>query len=698
VSQSVLVLVRLPEEPRRAHDSGVEPPAARLQFGPLTLIPDERVLLRDGKALSLTPKAFDLLAFLAANPGRLLTKDELLHAIWPDAVVEESNLAYTVFAIRKALGESAESARYIETVPKRGYRFVAPVVRDEPNADRAGPTSTEPAVSMLRFQEQWWGRPSEPPSFSISPDGRHLVLGAEGPDGVPRLWVRTLSEPSPRAVPGTESALVVPPFWSPDSSFLASASGGPLKKISLSGGTPQTICEIKPNAVGGSWNRDDVILVGNPSGGLIRCSASGGRATLATRTAEPSEMHIFPSFLPDGRRFIYLRVYRQAPERSGLYVGDLTSESSDGDMFLMATGFNGSYVSAADTGPGVLLFLRDRSLYAQRFDDDTVELRGTAVKVADRLGSYLDYAYYSASEKLLAYRVPDPPSQLTWFDREGRPVAPVGAPEAVAGLAVSPDGSFALVARHVPHNVVTQDLWLFDLRRDTNPRRVTFAPTLAAFPVWVTSERFLFTLGGPDGSVYEQTIGGQRRLLFSRNGGWPMPTSTTAGGRVVVFTTVADPAMGADIWIWTNKGAPLITREGDQTQAQLSADGRWLAYVSNETGRNEVFVAAFRFDESTGDATVGDSLSVSAGGGFAPRWRGDGKELFYLKVDGSVMAIEADGAPAFSSGPARRLFIVPGVFPEWGVTNDGSRFLFAVPTAPPPPLDIIYDWQSALPK
>jgi len=199
-----------------------------------------------------------------------------------------------------------------------------------PNADRA--RLTEPAVSPLRFQEQWWGRPSEPPSISISPDGRHLVLGAEGPDGVPRLWVRTLSEPFPRAVPGTESSFVVPPFWSPDSCFLAWASGGPLKKISLSGGTPQTICEITPNGVGGSWNRDDIILLGNPSGGgVIRCLASGGSATLATRTAEPSEMHIFPSFLPDGRRFIYLRVYRQAPERSGLYVGDLTSESSDGD-------------------------------------------------------------------------------------------------------------------------------------------------------------------------------------------------------------------------------------------------------------------------------------------------------------------------------------------------------------------------------
>ena len=118
--------------------------------------------------------------------------------------------------------------------------------------------------------------------------------------------------------------------------------------------------------------------------------------------------------------------------------------------------------------------------------------------------------------------------------------------------------------------------------------------------------------------------------------------------------------MGTDIWIWTDKGAPLITREGDQSQAQLSPDGRWVAYVSNETGRNEVFVASFRFDESTGAASVGDSMPVSDGGGFAPRWRGDGKELLYLKIDGSVMAIEADAARSFSSTPVRRLFTAPG--------------------------------------
>jgi len=677
----------------------VERRAACFEFGSLTLIPDERLLLRDGKPVSLTPKAFELLAFLAANPGRLVTKDELLQAIWRDTVVEESNLAYTVFAIRKALGESSESTRYIETVPKRGYRFVAPVVRTEAIAERIQPMPTEPAASLLRFQEQWWGRPTELPSISISPDGRHLVLAAEGSDGVARLWVRTLSEPSPRPVAGTESPFVVPPFWSPDSSFLAWATGGPVKKVSLYGGTPQTICEVTPNGVGGTWNRDDIILIGNPNGGLIRCAASGGGATLATRTAEPSEVHLFPSFLPDGRRFIYLRIYRQAPERSGVYVGNLNAESSDGDRFLMTTGFNASYVASADAGLGVLLFMRDRSLYAQRFNDTTAALQGNPVKLADRVGSYLDYAYYSASEKLLAYRVADPPFQLTWFDRDGCPVARVGGPEPVGGLAVSPDGALALVARHSPHNVVAQGLWLFDLEGHTNPRRLTFSPNLAAFPVWATNQRFLYMLGGgAEEGVYEQTIDGPRRLLFNRHREFPLPTSATADGRAIAFTTVADPAMGADIWIWTNKPAALITREGDQAQAQLSPDGRWLAYMSNETGRHEVFVAPLRFDESTGDATVGHSIPVSDGGGFAPRWRGDSQELFYLKNDGSVMAIEMRDTRAFSSGPAKRLFIAPNVFPEWGVTHDGTRLLFAVPTAPPPPLDLVYDWQSAVPK
>ncbi len=180
------------------------------------------------------------------------------------------------------------------------------------------------------------------------------------------------------------------------------------------------------------------------------------------------------------------------------------------------------------------------------------------------------------------------------------------------------------------------------------------------------------------------------------------PTGVSADGRIAVSVALTSTTLGGDLWAWTAGGAPegvpLIAREGDQVQAQVSPDGRWLAYVSNETGRNEVFVAPFRHDPATGKAEAGESVPVSAGGGFAPRWRGDGQELLYLKVDGSVMAVDAGEASSFPAAPARRLFTVPGAFPEWGLTRDGRRLLFAVPTAPPPPLQIIQNWQAALPE
>jgi Tol biopolymer transport system component len=266
---------------------------------------------------------------------------------------------------------------------------------------------------------------------------------------------------------------------------------------------------------------------------------------------------------------------------------------------------------------------------------------------------------------------------------------------------LSPSGDRALVARHEPRNVVDHDLWLVDLARDANPRRLTFAASLESGPVWLTNERFAYGASGGETGIYEQTIGGQRRLWFQSNVNGTGNAAVSAHGRVVVFAALANPTMRADLSVWTEDGppdgAPLITHEGDQAQPQLSPDGRWLAYVSNETGRNEVFVTPFRHDASTGKTGVGEAVPVSDGGGFAPRWRGDGKELLYLKVDGSVMAVDVTKTQEFSHGPARRLFTVQGMFPEWGVTRDGSRLLLAVPIAPPPPLNIIYNWQSALP-
>ena len=185
------------------------------------------------------------------------------------------------------------------------------------------------------------------------------------------------------------------------------------------------------------------------------------------------------------------------------------------------------------------------------------------------------------------------------------------------------------------------------------------------------------------------------------SGVWDVPTSIASDASVILYTTLREPALRAEVWVMSaagtqRDGTPLIKRPFDQGQAQLSPDRRRIAYVSNETGANEVFVAELQFDQSTGAATVGEGVAVSSGGGLAPRWRGDGKELFYLKVDGSVMAVQFKPAPGLSDGAAIRLFQVSGVIPEWGVTQDGRRFLFAVPTAEPPPFDIVRNWQELL--
>jgi DNA-binding winged helix-turn-helix (wHTH) protein/Tol biopolymer transport system component len=752
---------------------------ARLQFGTVTLIPDERLVLKAGRPVSFTPKAFDLLAVLAANPGRLLTKEHLMQAVWPDAAVEESNLAYHVFAIRKALGENSDADPYIETVPKSGYRFVAPVVRveadgpefspkpeptngtferrEETDLPAAGPAdaerpadfATKPqtrvnlrlwwglaagvalvaltflalgqlrsrsvAPASLRFQEPVTGRLAETGMFSVSPDGRHLLFAAEGADGILRLWLRTWSTLQPVPLPGAEVFTIIPPvIWSPDSRFVAFDSGYVLKKVSLDGGAPQSVCELPGAAVGGSWNREGEILLGNAAGGVVRCPASGGRATIVT-VANPSEgeLHLFPSFLSDGRHFLYLRISRTEPETSGIYVGELgpaLSEPSESKGSasprvgnrLITTGFGAAFVAAPDSGPGSIVFARDGALFAQRFDERQLEVIGDPVRLADRIGSFLDGAFFSVSSKTLVYRAPEPDSQLTWFDRQGRELGRAGTPARFSGLALSPEGDRALVTTHAPQGTANEDLWLFDLSRSPIPQRITFGPELVIGLVWSTNDQFAFGSGGGSSGVYQQTVGGERRLLFKTEGP-EVPTSMSPDGRMLLYTTITGPATRADVWVRTGEGAsatakPFLQREKHQGEAQLSPDRRWVAYVSNEDGPNEVFVTEFRLDQAGVPLAAGESIRISEGGGFAPRWRRDGRELFYLTPDGSVMTIEVDAKREFHPDTAKRLFKVPGVIPEWGVTQDGARFLFAVPVSPPPPFNVVQDWQATLPK
>ena len=475
----------------------VRPSASRLHFGDVTLVPDERLVLRNGEPVPMTPKAFDLLLVLAENPGRLLTKEQLMQAIWSDTAVEESNLSYHVFAIRKALGDTAENG-LITTVPKSGYRFTMAVTHSngrgaEPLvlADNSSPEQTRSvssseasaaAVSNVSTAESsplahsrvdsgwrsavWFGAGivvavagallailgrtdlprtliraqispgvelSEASPFALSPDGQHLVFAGRGSDGVTRLWLRRMGDEAPRPLSGTEAALgaLTPPmFWSPDSQSVAFDAAGQLKRFDLRDGATRTVCALPALAVGGSWNVEGIIIVGAPSSGLFRCSAADGIASELTRidSDKGETTHLFPWFLPDGRHFLYVRVARNAPEGSGVYLGSLDDKpGSARPKRLLASGFGAAYIPRKGDSTGHVVFLQDATLFAQAFDERALQLRGDPVPLAHPVGSYLDGGFFSVSQDdVIAFRRPDKEFQLTWFDREGKKIGSAG--------------------------------------------------------------------------------------------------------------------------------------------------------------------------------------------------------------------------------------------------------------------------------
>jgi Tol biopolymer transport system component len=466
--------------------------------------------------------------------------------------------------------------------------------------------------------------------------------------------------------------------------------------VSLAGGAPQTICDLPSTVVGGSWSRDGVVIVGNAFGGIMRCPADGGAAAAVTR-AGPSEEHLFPSFLPDGRHFVYLRVSRTKPEESGVYLGALDTDPSHARR-LFTSGFACTYAPAVDGGAGFLVFGRDGALFAQRFDERRLELTGEAVQLAAAIGSFFDYPFFTASATTLVYREPGPPSQITWFNRRGAEIGRVGAPERLSGLALSPNDDRLLVVRHTPQNTADENLWLFDLAT-ASYQRVTATPAIKLYPVWTSRDRFIYSMSGGDRGIQEQVVGQQPRLLFKSDRS-DIATSASGDGRLLLYTHLIDGKMGTDVWLRDTRtdsgaGVPLITGEFDQGEARLSPDQRFIAYVSNETGYNEVYVAELH-QSTSGTFAIGNRTPVSRGGGFAPRWRADGRELFYLTPAGSLIAVSVTPTHGPRTGSSERLFNIPGVAPEWDVSQDGQRFLFAVPTAPPASYNVVVNWQSML--
>jgi DNA-binding winged helix-turn-helix (wHTH) protein/Tol biopolymer transport system component len=727
------------------------------QFGPFSIDTAERVLRRDGRTVPLTPKAFDVLAALIEQPGRLISKEELLQKVWPDTFVEESNLAYNVFALRKALGDTADNGQYIETIAKRGYRFTAPVTAASPGNGR--PPSPEgvsetPLTEAITAGAEFHARggPSQPPItsdvrgyfpsrlfraaawftagvicasgvvllmiprkamptpsvvraqiapgvllseasvFALSPDGQQIVFAGAGLDGVTRLWIRRMDAEVARPLPGTEAlgGFIPLMFWSPDGQSIAFSPPGQLQRIDLRGGAPHTVCDLPFGAIAGSWNADDVIVVGQPTGGLLRCPAAGGAASEVTHldATKGENVHLFPSFLPDGRHFLYLSVSRAAPEHSGVYLGSLDqAPSALRRDRLVATGFGAAYARSALGSIGHVVFLQEQTLFAQEFDERSLRLRGAPVSLAQPVGSFLDGGFFSVSQNdVIAFRAPDKEFQLTWFDRRGNKLRTVGDAGLYSAVAISPDDSRVATVKEVFRPNIDQDIWVFESSRMTM-RRVTSEMQLEGSPVWTADgERLIFTTTGGIGSLFEQVVdaaSGPKPLLKTNE--HLIPTSVSADGRFLLYAAMNTGATRLDIWVLSltdpQQRFPLIQRGFDQSQGQFSPDGRWVAYVSDESGRSEVLVRRF-VTPSEGLTPEPETVVVSSAGGTAPRWRADGKELYFISADGTIMVADVNAGARISVGVPRALFQIPRSHGDWAVASDGSRFLIAMPAGP----------------
>jgi serine/threonine protein kinase/Tol biopolymer transport system component len=651
-------------------------------------------------------------AAAAVPPGLVRIVGRCLEKNPSDRFQTASDLAFALESLSNTSGASTTTRVVKRRVPMAwlGWGAAALVLATLAPLAYQHVRERPPSPSPMRFQISPIVEFGGPGNFGVSPDGRHLAFVGRGADGIARLWIRTMDSLEVRPFPGSETVdATPPPFWSPDGRFVAFDAGGKLKKLDVTGGLPQTLCDLPGVAVGGSWNREGDIIVGNTSGGLLRIRETGGAALPITALdpARKEESHLLPTFLPDGRHFVYLRVSPGAPEASGAYVGTLDAKpDAQGAQRLMPYEVGLTYAAAVDSGLGRLLFLRDGTLMAQPFDARRLALAGDPVPVAERVGSFRDGGFFSASgTDVLVYRTADTDSQLTWFDRQGTVSGRASEPGGFRGVALSPDGARAVASRTNPQDTTKADLWLFDLSRGSVATRLTLGAGVAEFPAWSPDgKRIVFTFNK---NLLRQKLasgeGDEKELLRANSVEIVLANDWSPDGRFLLYTGGFSKTRSADLLVLLAndpKPVPFMETGFNEEQGRFSPNGRWVAYVSNESGPNEVYVREFAKNFSGGSASVGGSVLVSRGGGTAPRWRGDGRELFYLAPNGKMMAVDVIAGQEFRVGTPTSLFRTPAGATVGDVTADGKRFLLVTPVGQSPsvPFTVVLNWTAGLTK
>jgi eukaryotic-like serine/threonine-protein kinase len=536
--------------------------------------------------------------------------------------------------------------------------------------------------------------------IKVAPNGHTVALvGFSETDRTNVLWIYELGEQQARKLSQTDGARF--PFWSPDGKFLAFFADGKLKKLDVAGGPVQTICDA-PSGRGGAWNSDGVIVF-TPEGGLLeglyRVPATGGtpKQISTPDTGRGENTNRWPEFLPDGKHFLY-------------FGGDVAGSSDSNAIFLGALDSNQKTFIAKGTGnvayvaPGYLLYYKDKTLFAQSFDAGEMKLSGEAVPLITDLAYVprIAHTIFSASSDVLLARRGSgvSVSKLVWFDRKGNDLGSVDKPEIVANVALAPDGKTVAVDRTDEESQNT-DLWTYDLQHGA-AKRLTFDPAVDSTPVFspdgkqilFSSSRahvFRLYVKDADGAQEEKPI----PLDASDNSNF-YPSDWSRDGKSILYTRATE-LWAARVLDW--KTRPVVQGAGTLKNGQFSPDGRWVAYASNESGRWEVYVTSF--PDGRG------KWQVSTAGGSQPRWRGDGKELFYLASDSKIMAVPITGGTNFDPGSPVPLFqAIPREMgattelAEYDVTRDGQRFLVNTQVRDPEtqPMSVILNWSAQLKK
>jgi eukaryotic-like serine/threonine-protein kinase len=538
------------------------------------------------------------------------------------------------------------------------------------------------------------GNFSSVPAGAISPDGNSIAFSAVNASGANTLWLRSFDSSDARELPGTAGGVGTSPFWSPDGRSIGFFADGKLQRVSIDGGTPQVLAQA-PNPRGASWGIDGTIIFAPaPGGGLFKISASGGTAT-SLKVPDPSKQESqfeYPHFLPDGKHFLYWNLNTD-PQRAGLYAGSLDSP----DTKRIA-----DIPSRAEYADGYLLYGRGTDLFARPFDLMHLETTGQERRIASGLGwmygELENRAFSTSSTGKLAYSSStfQQPSQLVWFERSGRRLESAGKPGEFFGFVVAPDHKKAVLES------TDGTLWLLEF--STGIASPLNTDKTAFTPIWAPNgDRIAYTKLVNSLETISPSSGKKETISFSPEAtAGAFLQSWSPDGRFVVWSKSSEGQ--SDLWIASLEGkptaAPFLQSPSNEFRAQISPDGHWIAYVSNESGREEVIVESF--------PQPGQKKRISTEGGNFPAWRPDGRELYYLEPSAAqrskLMAVRVDASSnTFSASRPELLFETPplgnnprrGQFAAFGA---GDRFLMnvLVEDTKPRAITVILNWPALL--